>query len=167
MSVVSLGLLAIALSANGLGSLLVPAFALMVLTSYSTLLRNGLYAVQKLGYEAAAVVLESLVLLALVFFGIKTGRGLTYFVWAYAAQYAFSCAYFVVVLAVKRIAVIGWSFPCSASGSGKACRLRSRSCSRSFISGSTSRSSTRSGRMKKPVGTERPTNRSKRCCSSR
>ncbi|HXN77493.1 MAG TPA: flippase [Candidatus Dormibacteraeota bacterium] len=110
MSVVSLGLLAIALAANGLGSLLVPAFVLMVLTSYSTLLRNGLYAVQRLGYEAIAVVLESLVLLALVLFGIKTGRGLTYFVWAYAAQYAFSCAYFVVVLAVKRIAVIGWRF---------------------------------------------------------
>jgi O-antigen/teichoic acid export membrane protein len=110
MSVVSLGLLAIALAANGLGSLLVPAFVLMVLTSYSTLLRNGLYAVQKLGYEAIAVVLESLVLLALVLFGLRTGRGLTYFVWAYAAQYAFSCAYFVVVLAVKRIAVIGWRF---------------------------------------------------------
>jgi O-antigen/teichoic acid export membrane protein len=110
MSVVSLGLLAIALAANGLGSLLVPAFVLMVLTSYSSLLRNGLYAVQKLGYEAIAVVLESLVLLALVLFGLKTGRGLTYFVWAYAAQYAFSCAYFVVVLAVKRIAVIGWRF---------------------------------------------------------
>jgi O-antigen/teichoic acid export membrane protein len=110
MSVLSLGLLAIALAANGLGSLLVPAFVLMVLTSYSTLLRNGLYAVQKLGYEAIAVVLESLVLLAFVLFGIKTGRGLTYFVWAYAAQYAFSCAYFVGVLAVKRIAVIGWRF---------------------------------------------------------
>src|ERR1700682_4815946 len=82
MSVVSLGLLAVALAINGLGSLLAPAFVLMVLTSYSTLLRNGLYAVQKLGFEAIAVVLESLVLLALVIFGIKTGRGLTYFLWA-------------------------------------------------------------------------------------
>jgi O-antigen/teichoic acid export membrane protein len=110
MSVVSLGLLALALALNGLGSLLAPAFALMVLTSYSTLLRNGLYAVQKLGYEAIAVVLESLVLLALVLYGIKTGQRVTYFVWSYAAQYAFSCAYFVVVLAAKRIAVIGWKF---------------------------------------------------------
>jgi O-antigen/teichoic acid export membrane protein len=110
MSVVALGLLAVALGLNNLGYLLIPAFLLMVLTSYSTLLRNGLYAVQKLGYEALAVVLESLVLLALVLFGIKTGRGVTYFVWAYAAQYAFSCAYFVVVLAAKRIAVIGWRF---------------------------------------------------------
>jgi O-antigen/teichoic acid export membrane protein len=110
MSVASLGLLAVALAVNGLGSLLAPAFALMVLTSYSTLLRNGLYAVQKLGYEAIAVVLESLVLLALVLYGIYTGQGLTYFVWSYAAQYAFSCAYFVIVLAAKRIAVVGWRF---------------------------------------------------------
>lgn len=113
MSVVAFGLLAVALGLNNLGYLLAPAFLLMVLTSYSTLLRNGLYAVQKLGYEALAVVLESLVLLALVLFGIKTGRGVTYFVWAYAAQYAFSCAYFVVVLAAKRIAVIGWRFELS------------------------------------------------------
>src|ERR1700682_824379 len=108
MSVVSLGLLAAALAFAGLDSLLLPAFVLMVLTSYSTLLRNGLYAVQKLGYEAIAVVLESLVLLALVLYGIKTGRGVTYYIWAYAAQYAFSCIYFAVVLAAKRIAVVGW-----------------------------------------------------------
>ncbi len=110
MAVVSLVILAAALSIAGLADLLAPAFALMVLTSYATLLRNTFYAVQRLGYEAVAVVLESLVLLALVVTGIKTGRGVTYFVWAYAAQYAFSCAYFVIVLAAKRIAVIGWRF---------------------------------------------------------
>lgn len=108
MSVLSLVLFGAVVTVAGLGSLLVPGFLLMVLTSYSSLLRNGLYAVQKLGYEAIAVVLESLVLLALVLWGIKAKQGVSYFVWAYAAQYAFSCAYFVVVLAVKRIAVIGW-----------------------------------------------------------
>src|SRR6202171_2531626 len=110
LSVVSLGLLAAALAFAGLESLLLPAFVLMVLTSYSSLLRNGLYAVQRLGYEAIAVLLESLVLLALVLYGIKTGRGVTYYIWAYAAQYAFSCIYFAVVLAAKRIAVVGWGF---------------------------------------------------------
>src|ERR1700694_2492152 len=110
MSVLSLVLFGIVVMVAGLTSLLVPGFLLMVFTSYSTLLRNGLYAVQKLGYEAIAVVLESLVLLALVLWGIKARQGLSYFVWAYAAQYAFSCAYFVVVLAVKRIALIGWRF---------------------------------------------------------
>src|ERR1700737_4959156 len=66
MSVVSLGLLAAALAFARLSELLVPAFLLMVLTSYATLLRNGLYAVQRLGYEALAVVLESAVLLGFV-----------------------------------------------------------------------------------------------------
>jgi O-antigen/teichoic acid export membrane protein len=108
MSVVSLVLLAGLLTLNGLADLLVPGFVLMVLTSYASLLRNGLYAVQQLGYEAIAVGLESVVLLALVLVGIKSHHGITYFVWAYAAQYAFSCVYFSVVLAVKRIAVIGW-----------------------------------------------------------
>ena len=110
MSVASFAILAATLGIAGLESLLIPGFALMVLTSYSTLLRNTLYAVQRLGYEAIAVVLESLVLLALVIIGIKTNAGVTYFVWAYAAQYAFSCVYFVVVLAVRKIAVVGWRF---------------------------------------------------------
>lgn len=110
MSVVSLVLLAILLTLNHLGDLLIPGFLLMVLTSYSTLLRNGLYAVQQLGYEAIAVGLESIVLLVLVLIGIKSHQGIAYFVWAYAAQYAFSCVYFSVVLAMKRIAVVGWRF---------------------------------------------------------
>ena len=110
MSVVSFFLLAALLLLFGLQSLLVPGFLLMVVTSYSTLLRNGLYAVQQLGYEAIAVVLESVVLLGLVFYGVKTHQGVAFFVWAYAAQYAFSCVYFSIVLAAKRIALIGWRF---------------------------------------------------------
>ncbi|HSS60971.1 MAG TPA: flippase [Candidatus Limnocylindrales bacterium] len=108
MSAAALVLLAALVVPVGLGSLLLPGFVLMVLTSYSTLLRNGLYAVQQLGYEALAVVLESIVLLGLVAYGVATHRDIAYFVWAYAGQYAFSCAYFVVVLMVKRIATIGW-----------------------------------------------------------
>jgi O-antigen/teichoic acid export membrane protein len=110
MAVVSLVILAALLSLAGLGNLIAPAFVLMVLTSYSSLLRNTLYAVQRLGYEAIAVVLESLILIVLVVAGIKTNQGVMYFVWAYAAQYAFSCVYFAVVLAVTRIATIGWRF---------------------------------------------------------
>jgi O-antigen/teichoic acid export membrane protein len=108
MSIVALVLLAAVVVPLGLTDLLLPGFVLMVLTSYATLLRNGLYAVQQLGYEAVAVVLESLVLLALVLYGGRSQQGVAYFVWAYAAQYAFSCAYFLVVLAMKRVAVAGW-----------------------------------------------------------
>lgn len=110
MSVVSLVVLAAVMYPLGLGGYLVPGFVLMVLTSYSTLLRNGLYAVQQLGYEAIAVVLESVVLLVLVLIGGLTGQGVGYYLWAYAIQYAFSCAYFAVVLAIKRIATPGWKF---------------------------------------------------------
>lgn len=110
MSVLAFLLLAALVIPLNLGYLLAPGFVLMVLTSYATLLRNALYAVQQLGYEAIAVVLESVVLLGLVIYGGASQRGVTYFVWAYAAQYAFSCAYFLVVLAFKRIAVAGWRF---------------------------------------------------------
>jgi O-antigen/teichoic acid export membrane protein len=110
MSIAALLLLAALVIPLGLGDLLLPGFLLMVLTSYSSLLRNGLYAVQRLGFEAIAVVLESAILLGLVLYGGRTQQGVAYFVWAYAAQYAFSCVYFFVVLAVKRIAVPGWRF---------------------------------------------------------
>lgn len=109
-AVISFVVLAVTLAFAGLGSLLVPAFTLMVLASYASLLRNTLYAVQRLGYEAVAVILESILLLALVLVGIATGQGVAYFIWAYAVQFAFSCAYFIIVLAVRRIAVIGWRF---------------------------------------------------------
>ncbi len=110
MSVVALAMLAALVYPLGLGYLLVPGFLLMVFTSYATLLRNGLYAVQQLGYEAIGVVLEAVVLLALVLYGVRDRQGVAYFVWAYAAQYAFSCAYFVVVLWVKRLGTPGWRF---------------------------------------------------------
>jgi O-antigen/teichoic acid export membrane protein len=110
MSVVAFGLLAAIVYPLGLGELLFPGFLLMVFTSYASLLRNGLYAVQQLGWEAIAVVLESVVLLALVLYGGRTNQGVGYFVWAYAAQYAFSCVYFLIVLAVKRIGTPGWRF---------------------------------------------------------
>jgi O-antigen/teichoic acid export membrane protein len=110
MAVVSFVILAGALAIAGLNTLLIPGFVLMVLTSYSTLLRNTLYAVQRLGYEAVAVILESTVLLALVIIGIKINAGVTYFVWAYAAQYGFSCVYFAIVLTWKKIATVGWRF---------------------------------------------------------
>ena len=110
MSLLALVVLAGLVLPLGLGDLLLPGFVLMVLTSYATLLRNGLYAVQQLRYEALAVVLESIVLLALILYGVHYRFGVGYFVWAYAAQYGFSCAYFLVVLAGKRIAFPGWAF---------------------------------------------------------
>jgi O-antigen/teichoic acid export membrane protein len=85
---------------------LLPAYLMMVLASYSNLLRGALYAVQRLRFEAVAIVLETVILLGLVLYGAVTGRGVVFFLYAYAASYGFSCAYFAVVLTVRRIARI-------------------------------------------------------------
>src|SRR5205807_2168653 len=89
---------------------LLPAYLLMVLTSYSNLLRGALYAVQRLRSEAVAIVIESVLLLGLTVYGVVTNRDVTYFLYAYAVSYGFSCAYFAVVLAVRRIARIRPAF---------------------------------------------------------
>jgi len=88
---------------------LLPAYLMMVLASYSNLMRGALYAVQRLRFEAIAIVLQSLVLLGLVVYGVVSRQGVLYFLWAYAGSYAFSCAYFAVILTVRGIARIRWS----------------------------------------------------------
>ncbi|MGH7776824.1 MAG: flippase [Candidatus Dormibacterales bacterium] len=108
LGLVGLGLLAAALQFPGLGGLLWPGFVLMLLTTYSTLLRGTFYALQQLGYEAVAIVLESVVLLVLVLAGIRAGAGVAYFLWAYAASYGFSCLYFMAVLTGRRLVQIRW-----------------------------------------------------------
>ena len=107
LSVAGLVVLGLALGLQGLGGLLAGGFALMVLTSYSNLLRNTLYALQRLTYEAVAIVLEALVLLGLVVLGIETHQGVVWFLWAYAASYGFSCLYFICVLGLRRMATFG------------------------------------------------------------
>lgn len=110
LSLVGLGLLAVLLGLQGLGGVLVAGFALMVLTSFSNLLRNTLYALQNLTYEAIAIVLEAAVLLGLVIVGIRSHQGVAYFLWAYAASYGFSCAYFAIVLTTRRLVTFSPQF---------------------------------------------------------
>jgi O-antigen/teichoic acid export membrane protein len=107
-AVLALAVLTGFLGVSGRLQYLLPAYAMMVLASYSNLLRGALYAVQRLRFEALAIVLESLVLVALVLWGVASHQGVTYFLWAYAASYGFSVAYFAAVLTVRRIARIRW-----------------------------------------------------------
>ena len=109
LSVAAFFVLAGVLALRGFSSQLVLAgFVLMVLTSYSNLLRGTFYALQRLGFEAVAIVLESLLLLGLVVIGILTHQGLAYFIWAYAASYGFACLYFLGVLLLNRMVRIRW-----------------------------------------------------------
>jgi O-antigen/teichoic acid export membrane protein len=109
-AVPALAVLAVALLLTGKLAYLLPAFLMMALASYTTMLRGPLYVVQRLGFEAAAIVVESFLLLGLVVYGVLTHQGIPYFLWAYVCSYAFSSVYFVVVLTARRIARIRWRF---------------------------------------------------------
>ena len=109
-SVLGLVVLAGALAIPHLEDLLLPAFAVMLLSAYANVLRSTFYATGRLGYEAVAVVLESILLLGLVLLGISLHLGIAYFLWAYAIQYLFSCAYFATVIHLTRMARFGWEF---------------------------------------------------------
>jgi O-antigen/teichoic acid export membrane protein len=95
---IGLPLLFAALDFAGLRSLLWPAFAILVLSGYQLLLRNTLYALQRLTFEIIEIVPETLVVFALVVIGVHINAGTGFFLWAYAISYAFACVYFATVL---------------------------------------------------------------------
>jgi O-antigen/teichoic acid export membrane protein len=100
LSMVALVILAVALRllSPALFPYTLAAFALLLTTSYSSLLRAVFYIRGRLGYEAIAIVAEALLLLALTVLAI--GRGATWdvFLWVYAASYLFTCLFAFVVL---------------------------------------------------------------------
>lgn len=110
LAVIAFPVLAAVLYALRLVDLLVPGYLLMVLSSYANLLRYTLYALQRLGFEAIAIVLESVLLLSLTLFGVLNHQGVAYFLWAYVAMYAFDCLFFSVLLRVLNIARLRWRF---------------------------------------------------------
>jgi O-antigen/teichoic acid export membrane protein len=110
LALIALPVLAVALYFLKLSDLLIPGYVLMVLTSYANLLRYTLYALQRLGFEAVAIVLESLLLLGLTLYGVRTNQGVAYFLWAYVAMYAFDCVFFSVLLRSLKIARFRWRF---------------------------------------------------------
>jgi len=109
-AVLGLLVLAVALAIPRLEDLFLPAFAVMLLSAYANVLRSTFYATGRLGYEAVAVVLESILLLGLVLLGVVLHEGIAYFLWAYALQYLFSCVYFAAVLHLTGMVRFGWEF---------------------------------------------------------
>ena len=105
---VSLPLLAACLWFSGIESLLLPSFALLVLSGYTLLLRSSLYALQRLNFEIAEIIPETAVVLVLALIGAHIHAGPAYFLWAYVASLGFATVYFVVVLLSKRILAPRW-----------------------------------------------------------
>jgi len=100
LSLVALVILAVALRL--LSPTLFPytlaAFALLLTTSYSSLLRAVFYIRGRLGYEAIAIVAESIVLLALTIVAINRGATWDGFLWVYTISYLFTCLFAFAVL---------------------------------------------------------------------
>jgi O-antigen/teichoic acid export membrane protein len=105
---VSLPILAACLWFAGIESLLLPAFALLILSGYSLLLRSTLYALQRLNFEIAEIVPETAVILGMALIGAHIHAGTGYFLWAYVAAAAFATVYFISVLLGKRILRPRW-----------------------------------------------------------
>jgi len=100
LSLVALVILAVALRL--LSPTLFPytlaAFALLLTTSYSSLLRAVFYIRGRLGYEAIAIVAEPIVLLALTIVAINRGATWDGFLWVYTISYLFTCLFAFAVL---------------------------------------------------------------------
>jgi O-antigen/teichoic acid export membrane protein len=69
------------------------AFVLLLTTSYSSLLRAVFYIRGRLGYEAVAIVAESLLLLGLTIVAIEQRASWDAFLWVYAVSYLFTCLF--------------------------------------------------------------------------
>jgi len=69
------------------------AFVLLLTTSYSSLLRAVFYIRGRLGYEALAIVVESLLLLGLTLIAIQRRATWDAFLWVYSASYLFTCLF--------------------------------------------------------------------------
>jgi O-antigen/teichoic acid export membrane protein len=101
---------AIALATAGLGGLIVPGAALLVLTTYANLLRNTFYALGRLEFEAIAIVAEIAIQAGLILAGARAGQGVGYFVWAYAGSFGFTCLYCLAVITVFRLGRLSLRF---------------------------------------------------------
>lgn len=96
-------LLGLTASLAGVGSLVPAGIALLGFTTYSNLLRNTFYAVGRLEFEAMAVLGETAIQGAAILYGATHGAGAAYFLLAYAASYAFTCVYSLVVIRLFRL----------------------------------------------------------------
>ena len=104
LAAVAFAILALALYFGaGLGSLILPGAALLAMTAYANLLRNTFYAVGRAEFDAIAIVGEIAIQASLIFYGAHIHASVAYYIWAYAASFAFTTIYSLVVINVFRM----------------------------------------------------------------
>ena len=76
-------------------------FALLLTTSYSSLLRAIFYIRGRLGYEAVAIVVEAIIVLLLALYAIRARAGWDAFLWCYTASYLVTSMFAIAVLRLR------------------------------------------------------------------
>jgi O-antigen/teichoic acid export membrane protein len=89
---------AVTLAVVGVGELAPAGGVLLVLTTYSALLRNTFYALGRLEFEAVAILGEIGIQAAGIIAGARLGMDTPFFVWVYAASAAATAIYSAVVI---------------------------------------------------------------------
>ncbi|MHB8571768.1 MAG: flippase [Candidatus Dormibacteria bacterium] len=99
LALAALAVLAIALVSSGHGLLewVWATFALLFSASLATLCRSVFYATGELGFEAVAILGETLILTGLTVLGVRAGAGIGWFLWSYAGAYAFTTLFSLAV----------------------------------------------------------------------
>jgi O-antigen/teichoic acid export membrane protein len=101
LAAIAFVILALALQFGaGLGSLILPGAALLAMTAYANQLRNTFYAVGRAEFDAIAIIGEIAIQAGLIFYGAHIHASVSFYVWAYAASFAFTIVYSLVVINV-------------------------------------------------------------------
>ena len=98
LGLVAFVVFAVVLTVVGVGELAVPGGVLLVLTTYSALLRNTFYALGRLEFEAIAILGEIGIQAAGIIAGARFGADTPFFVWVYAASAAATTIYSAAVI---------------------------------------------------------------------
>lgn len=94
----------------GLPELIMPGAALLAGTAYANLLRNTFYAVGRAEFDAVAIIAEIAIQAGLIIAGTRAHAGVSFFVWAYVASFAFTIVYSLVVIRVFRLGQVRIGF---------------------------------------------------------
>lgn len=94
----------------GLQELILTGAALLAATAYANLLRNTFYAVGRAEFDALAILAETAIQGGLIIAGARAHVGVTFFVWAYVASFAFTIVYSLVVIRVFRMGRVRMGF---------------------------------------------------------
>ncbi|MEP7106116.1 MAG: flippase [Chloroflexota bacterium] len=101
---------AVTLAVVGVGELALPGGVLLVLTTYSALLRNTFYALGRLEFEVIAILGEIAIQAGGIIAGSRLGMDTPFFVWVYAASAAATAIYSAAVIRGFGLAHLGLGF---------------------------------------------------------